>query len=316
MKKFKAMFKKFISLGLLFLTIILITCFTWYQWVIRPINPKIIDPQVFVIPQGQATGTIAKRLKQANLIKSDIAFKLLVDQKNYSNKLQAGDFRLTPSMDLETIIESLTHGSLDYWITFPEGLRVEQIAELLSEKTSNFSKTEFIVAGKPYEGRLFPDTYLIPETASTQDIVNLLVDTFNQKSPTQDETLIILASLIEREAKHQEDRPIVASVLHNRLDINMPLQIDATVQYVLGKQGEWWPNNLTFEDLKTLSPYNTYQNASLPPGPIANPGLNALKAAVNPDTTDYLYYISDENGYNHYAKNLEGHNANIKKYLD
>lgn len=310
------MFKKLISLGLLIFVIALILGFGWYRWVIKPVNKKIIDTQVFVIPKGQATSTISKRLKQAKLIKSNIAFQLLVDQKSYSNKLQAGDFRLSPSMNLETIIESLTHGSLDFWITFPEGLRVEQLASLLQTKTTNFNKTEFILAAKPYEGRLFPDTYLIPQTASAQDIVDLLLSTFNQKSPTQDKTTIILASLIEREAKHQKDRKLVSSVLRNRIDIGMALQIDATVQYILGEEGNWWPNNLTLKDIRTPSPYNTYQNSTLPPGPIANPGLNALKAAVDPANTDYLYYVSDSGGYNHYAEDLEGHNANIKEYIN
>jgi len=95
----------------------------------------------------------------------------------------------------------------------------------------------------------------------------------------------------------------------------MALQIDATVQYVFGKQGQWWPKDLTIEQLKTFSPYNTYQISSLPPGPIANPGLAALKAAINPANTNYLYYVSDSGGFNHYAEDLEGHQQNIAKYL-
>ena len=310
------MLKKLVSFSLFLVVIILMSGYGLYMWAQKPVDPSSTQAQVFVIPQGQATGTIGKRLKQSKLIKSELVFKLLVDQKNYSNKLQAGDFHLNPSMSLETIIESLTHGSLDFWITFPEGLRVEEYAERIAAKTANFLPSEFIVTAKPYEGRLFPDTYLIPQTASAQDIVDLLVDTFNTKSPTQDKTIIILASLIEREAKHQKDRPLVASVLHNRIDIGMALQIDATVQYILGEQGNWWPKDLTFEDLKTPSPYNTYQNSTLPPGPIANPGLASLKAVTNPATSDYLYYVSDSGGYNHYATDLDGHNANIEKYLD
>jgi len=269
-----------------------------------------------VVPKGQATSTISRRLKQAGLIKSDIVFRALVDRKNYAGKLQAGDFHLNPSMDLETIIESLTHGSLDFWITFPEGLRVEEYAERIVAKTANFMPSEFIVTAKPYEGMLFPDTYLIPQTASAEDIVDILVDNFNTKSPTSDKTEIILASLIEREAKHDKDRALVSSVLHNRINIDMALQIDATVQYILGKQENWWPKDLSLEDLKTPSPYNTYQNSTLPPGPIANPGLASLKAAANPTTSDYLYYVSDSGGYNHYAEDLAGHNRNIEKYLD
>lgn len=307
--------RKLLFSGFSLILIILIAGYSLYQWSLKPVSPKTTDLEVFVIPQGQATSTIGKRLKQANLIKSDLAFKLLVDQKNYSNRLQAGDFQLSPSMDLETIIESLTHGSLDFWITFPEGLRVEQLANLLAQKTANFTKNDFITTAKPYEGRLYPDTYLIPQTASAQDVVDLLVATFDQKSPTQDKTNIILASLIEREAKHQKDRPLVASVLHNRLQINMALQIDATLQYVKGTPTDWWPTPLV-ADKKLNSPYNTYQNAGLPPGPIANPGFDALSAAANPATTDYLYYVSDSGGYNHYAKDLAGHEQNIDQYLN
>ena len=310
------MFKKLVLAGLLILIVAFIGFFSWYQLSIKPADPKITTTQVFVIPQGQSTATIGNRLKKASLIKSDFAFKLMVDRMNYSNKLQAGDFQLSPSMNLEAIIESLTHGSLDFWITFPEGLRVEEIAEKITKKTANFTQNEFILIAKPYEGRLFPDTYLIPQTASAQDVVDLLVDTFNQKSPTQDKTAIILASLIEREAKHDKDRPLVASVLYNRINIGMALQIDATVQYILGKPGNWWPKDLSFEDLKTPSPYNTYQNSTLPPRPIANPGLAVLKAATNPANTDYLYYISDSAGNNHYATDLAGHNSNIEKYLE
>lgn len=309
------MVKKIIFFGLSLLAIVAVSSVAWYQWATKPINSKNTNTQVFVIPQGQTTATIAKRLKQSQLIKSDIAFKILVDRKNYSQKLQAGDFYLSPSMNLATIAESLTHGSLDYWITFPEGLRVEEYAEKLSSKT-NINKQDFILAAKPYEGYLFPDTYLIPQNAAAEDIVEILTTTFSQKSPIQDKKTIILASLIEREAKHQQDRRLVASVLHNRINIGMPLQIDATIQYILGSPGNWWPKDLSFENLKTPSPYNTYQNSSLPPTPIANPGLASLKAAANPEKSDYLYYISDSEGFNHYAKDLDGHNANIEKYLD
>ncbi len=131
--------------------------------------------------------------------------------------------------------------------------------------------------------------------------------------------IVTIASLIEREARHAEDRPLVASVIVNRLEIGMALNIDATVQYILGYQQNeksWWKRNLTFADLEINSPYNTYTNPGLPPGPIANPGIAAIEAAVNPAETDYLYYLSDENGVNHYAETLEEHNQNKAKYID
>lgn len=308
------MFKKLFSLGFLSLTVFIVGVYLFWQWAIKPVDPKNQTSQIFVVPQGQSAKTIGKRLKTDNLIKSQLAFNLLVNQQNLGNKLQAGDFRLSPSMDLKTIIDSLTHGSLDYWITFPEGLRVEEYAERLSAK-SNLNPQAFILSAKPFEGQLFPDTYLIPQTASVEDIVALLTDTFIKKSPTQDKNIIILASLIEREAKHSQDRPLVSSVLHNRLKIGMALQIDATVQYVIGQPNNWWKKELSKADLATNSPYNTYLHPGLPPKPIANPGLATLEAAVSPASTDYLYYVSDSSGYNHYAATLEEHNQNITKYL-
>lgn len=308
------MLKKLFFLGFLSLIIFIVGAYLFWQWAIRPVDPKNNTPQVFVVPQGQSAKIIGKRLKAEGLIKNQLAFNLLVDQQSLSDNLQAGDFRLSPSMDLKTMIDSLTHGSLDYWITFPEGLRVEEYAERLAAK-SDLDPQVFILAAKPFEGQLFPDTYLIPQTASAEDIVALLTDTFSQKSPTQDKELIILASLIEREAKHSQDRPLVSSVLHNRLKIGMTLQIDATVQYIVGKSNNWWKKDLTKQDLAINSLYNTYLHPGLPPKPIANPGLAALQAAVSPASSDYLYYVSDSSGYNHYATTLEEHNQNITQYL-
>ena len=308
------MLKKLFPLGFLSLTVFIIGVYLFWQWAVKPVDFKNKTLQVFVVPQGQSAKIIGKRLQAEDLIKSQLVFNLLVDQQNLSNQLQAGDFRLSPSMDLKTIIDSLTHGSLDYWITFPEGLRVEEYAEKLAAK-SNLDPQVFILAAKPFEGQLFPDTYLIPQTASAEDIVALLTGTFTKKSPTQDKELIILASLIEREAKHSQDRPLVSSVLHNRLKIDMALQIDATVQYLVGKPNNWWKKELTKADLAINSPYNTYLHPGLPPQPIANPGLAALQAAGGPASTNYLYYISDSSGYNYYAEDLAGHQANIAQYL-
>ncbi|MDP4031112.1 MAG: endolytic transglycosylase MltG [Patescibacteria group bacterium] len=286
----------------------------YWRWANLAVDNKNETEQIFVVPQGQSTSTIAQRLKQEKLIKSPLVFRLLVEQKDLSSKLQAGDFRLSATMDLETIVENLTHGSLDFWITFPEGLRVEEYAARLAQK-SDLDVQKFILAAKPSEGQLFPDTYLIPNTASAEDVVSLLTDTFSQKSPTIDKRMLIIASMIEREAKHDQDRLLVSSVIHNRLQIGMAIQIDATVQYLLGKPGEWWPKDLTRDDLKINSPYNTYLNSGLPPAPIANPGLASLKAALNPAETDYLYYVSDSFGYNHYGVTLEEHQENIANFL-
>ncbi|MBP9719268.1 MAG: endolytic transglycosylase MltG, partial [Candidatus Levybacteria bacterium] len=161
--------------------------------------------------------------------------------------------------------------------------------------------------------------------ADIDTIITTLRNTFDQKyaslkntnsTMTQHE-IVTIASLIEREGKHDADRPIIASIIYNRLENDMPLQIDATVQYILGFQPSeqsWWKRHLSFDDLKINSAYNTYIQKTLPPTPIANPGVESLQAAVHPDQTDYLFYITDKNGINRYAKTNEEHEKNIEKY--
>ena len=179
------------------------------------------------------------------------------------------------------------------------------------------------------EGYMFPDTYLFPKQASGSAVAKKMRDTFDSKvtTPLNDQIaasdlslheIVILASLIEREAQIDEDRPLVSSVLMNRLDIGMKLDIDATIQYALGYQAaekDWWKESLTFDDLKIASYYNTYTNAGIPPGPISNPGLTSIQAVLDPLSTDYLYYLHDSQGRIHPATTYEGHQANITRYL-
>jgi UPF0755 protein len=193
---------------------------------------------------------------------------------------------------------------------------------------SSFDKAQFIRLAKPQEGFLFPDTYLIPQLMTPEAAVNLLRKTFDKRV---DETVrakiadkglslndaMILASIIEREARVPKDMQIVAGILENRLAAGIPLQVDCTLQYIRGydaKEKTWWPVPLS-EDTKRKSPYNTYLNKGLPPAPIANPSMDAVNAVINPVSSDYLYYISDTKGGMHYAKTLEEHNQNVQTYL-
>jgi UPF0755 protein len=228
-------------------------------------------------------------------------------------------------MSAQEIATNLTHGTLDIWTTIPEGLRATEIAAILKAKIPGYKdswETQLVAN----EGYLFPDTYLIPRDADINMILSLLKNNFqakydsvkNSKTTTlTDAQTIIVASIIEREAIFAQDRPIVASVFINRLDIGMALGSDPTVQYALGFQPNtktWWKKDLTADDLVINSPYNTRKNAELPPTPISNPGLSAIKAALAPTKTDYLYFFSDTKGHLHFATTIEGHNANIKKY--
>lgn len=316
----------------LYFSFILILIFTlasylYYKEGTLPVNKNDQKTKIFVIGRGESLNSIAKRLANEGLIRNKIVFYLAVKRLGLERKIQAGDFRLSPSMSVYQIAKTLTHGTLDVWITLIEGMRKEEMAQIIS-RNLNIPEAEFIRLGR--EGYLFPDTYLIPKNATAGAIINILENNFNKKfnknlqkqaklKNLSVEETVIIASLIEREAKFDEDRPLVASVILNRLRLGMKLDIDATVQYALGYQPEeksWWKRNLTREDLDINSPYNTYKNPGLPPGPIANPGLASIKAVLNAAETDYLYYLSDKRGKIHFAKTLEEHNKNIKKYLE
>lgn len=298
--------------------------FIWWNNGLSPANPNNKTSQIFVVPKGESIREIVNKLKAKNLIKDPIVFFLMLKKLGLDKKIEAGDFRLNPSMTALEIAQNLTHGTIDIWVTVVEGQRAEEIANSLQEEAPSYKTSwkDNLIAN---EGYLFPDTYLIPKDADINLLINLMKKNFDKKFESiknsnnnlSIQQIVIIASMIEREAKFPEDRPLVASVILNRLNFSIPLQIDATVQYALGYQKDeksWWKKNLTFEDLKINSPYNTYKNVGLPPAPIANPGLDALGGVILAPKTDYLYYISDKSGHLHFAKNLEGHNLNIEKY--
>ena len=293
----------------------------WWQNGNLPVNKESQEQKTFVIAQGDNVRAIAYNLKTNGLIRDPIVFFLITKQSGLDKKIQAGSFRLSPSMTAAKIAESLTHGTLDIWVTIPEGFRATQIAEVLKENMPGYEDS-WISELEKNEGYLFPDTYLFPKDANAANIVSIMMSTFENryssiittKSNLSKEEIVILASLIEREAKHQEDRAIVSSVIHNRLGIGMKLDIDATIQYAKGKiDGKWW-RPINTSDYSLSSSYNTYRINGLPPAPISNPGLASLKAAVNPANTDYFYYITDKSGTNRYSKTLDQQEANIEKY--
>lgn len=278
---------------------------------------------VFVIAKGSGVSDIAKKLKAENLIKSELAFKIYAKQNNLSGKIQAGSFKLSPSMSVAEIIKNLQAGSEDIWITLIEGWRVEEMAKELNSKLQ-IPNDEFIKAAK--EGYMFPDTYLFPKEATVEYITSTLRKNFDGKFTndlkkkiranglTEDQG-VILASIVEREGRSDKVRTEIASILLNRFKIGMALNADATLQYALGYQDDeksWWKRQLSREDKKINSPYNTYLHSGLPPAPICNPGLSSLQAVANANSnTPYLYYYHDSKGNSHYAKTLEEHNANV-----
>lgn len=311
--------KRFFIVGVAAVVALLLAV-SWWKTSVAPVNPKDTSSKQFVIASGDGVREISRKLKNENLIKNQIAFFILVKKLGIEKNIQAGSFQLSPSLSAYDIAIRLTRGTEDVWITIPEGWRSEEVLAYLQGQKIDAGKWTIETETKKWkmnEGKLFPDTYLIPKLASISAIRSLLRSTFDAKTSSLavDSKTLILASLVEREAKTAADRPLVASVLLNRLNIGMKLDVDATVQYALGKSGNWWPKDLTLDDLKVNSPYNTYINSGLPPAPIANPGLSAISAVLNPAQTDYLYYVSDKEGHLHYASTLDEHNQNVAKYI-
>ena len=330
MNRKKSPFKKrFILLIPLVIVLLMVSLWMVFLTIVSPVDSNKTQTQLFVIPKGQAVSIIGERLEEEGLIKNSLAFRFIVKKDGLAQKIQAGSFDLSPSMTTAEVAQKLTQGTYDLWVTIPEGWRREEIAESLAkQELEDFSKDEFLKLTKGYEGKLFPDTYLVPRQISTEQLVRLLQQTFEKKVLTglEDDLdsseyslneILTMASIVEREAKGYEQMTKVAGVLWRRIDIGMALQVDASLQYIKGYnsvQDTWWAVP-TAEDKQLNSVFNTYKYPGLPPSPIANPGLDAIKATLNPVDTGALYYIHDRSGKIHFATTLEGHNANVDEYL-
>lgn len=309
-----------VTIGLFLGTVI------WWTDGTSPVDQNDTTPAMFVIRRGEGARSIATNLAEQNLIRSPTAFFLLVKLMGIERNLQAGDFRLNRTMDAKTIAQELTHGTLDVWVTTLEGWRVEEIANRLA-KDLDLPEAEFLKVAE--EGYMFPDTYLVPRDATAGAVARLFFENFEKKmtAKMQEDVkrqglslreVITLASIVEREGRTDADRPIIAGILLKRLAAGWPLQADATLQYALGYQPQersWWKKTLTEVDKQLKSSYNTYFVAGLPPGPISNPGLASIQAVLQPQETDYWYYLHDASGRVHFAKTLAEHNENVRKYL-
>jgi len=299
----------------------------FYFWlVLKPAGTG--DEKVFVVNQGESTLSVAQRLEQQKIIKNRWLFLICLRLQGEQGKIQAGSFRLSPKDSLPATIRKLKKGRLDVWLTLIEGWRREQIAEKVEEKLA-IPKKEFLAASRGSEGYLFPDSYLVPVGISAKGVVSILKKNFQEKwqlvwpsaskMDLSQNQVLILASLVEREAKINKDRPIVAGILIKRWRSGWPLQVDATVQYardnlLTERETDWW-QPITKKDLGVKSPYNTYSHRGLPPAPICNPSLASIKAVVNYQPSDYWFYVSDKSGKIHFAKTLAEHEQNIKEFL-
>lgn len=295
----------------------------YYNYQLSAIS-KQADIKLFVIAPGLSTSQIAEKLEGEKLIRSATFFKLMLKTSGQASSIQAGDFKLSPSMNASEILNELAVGVVDKWVTLIEGWRVEEMAKELNEQLS-MNNDAFIKAAKKYEGYLFPDTYLLNPDVTVDDLIATLRANFDKKYTSElkaqiksqgltPEQGVILASIVEREGRSDKVRIEVASILLKRIKIKMKLDADATVQYAKHTKTPFW-QPITREDYQAVkSPYNTYLNPGLPPGPICNPSLSSLKAVAEAHETAYLYYFHDSKGNSYYATTLEEHNDNVANY--
>lgn len=275
------------------------------------------------IEEGKNVNQILKILEEEGIIKNKEIAKIIL-YLSQDKIIPAGYYNFPKKESVLKVMNRLQQG--DYGqaqkrITIPEGLSVRQIATILSKNFDNFSQEKFILLAEEKEGFLFPDTYFFFPQVSPEYIVEIMENNFKNKTDElckeaerQDKDwreIIIVASLVELEASEKEARQMISDIIWRRLKIGMPLQIDAVFPYIMGKN----TFELTLKDLQYDSPYNTYRYRGLPPGPIANPGLDSIEAALYPKANNYLYYLSDKEGYMHYTVTHDEHVKNKQIYL-
>jgi UPF0755 protein len=322
---------RFISSVFIIFAIIFISLstagFLWWKSATLPPSSSSQNISI-VIKKGSGATQIGNILKEKGAVKSVLSFKLYLQLKGLTKKIPPGEFEIPGNLSLSQVVSLLLKGPTQVWVTIPEGLRKEEIVEIFlssfdqPQLQKGTFKSEFLSLASTQEGYLFPDTYLFPKDTTAQKAVSLLTSTFEKKYASLDITttlskkqIITLASILERETITDEERPIVSGILTKRYKNDWPLQADATIQYAIGKSGNWWPRPLTKNDLETTSPYNTYKFIGFPPSPISNPGLSSLQAAASPKQSEFWYYIHDNQGVIHYAETLQEHNQNVQKYL-
>jgi len=301
--------------------IILFLFFALLLYLIYIMSPLSLSAEEvrFIVPVDEKIDVTIKRLKQENFIRNEKLASTII------SKIEPGAYLLKKNFWLPQTIDTLLFHPYQKWVLLKPGLRREQVAEILSDKFNwdPLKEKEFLEAAP--EGYLFPDTYLINVDYTPKETARKLINNFNEKfdaklqndllaQNVRNDTAIKIASLIERESGSLEDKALISGIIWNRLNDGMKLQIDATTQYILGTRGNWWPK-VKPQDHKTESLYNTYLYKGLPPGPISNPSLDSIKAAIYPAETDCFYYLHDSDKQIHCSKTYEGHLANIEKYL-
>ena len=287
-----------------------------------------------IIPSGSTFSQVVDLLVGHGVLAHPLAFRILSRLRHVDADVKAGEYRFPAHQSSDEVLRRLVHGEqFAVWVTLPEGYTARQIAQALAGHglgRADAYDAVFLHRGitlggvemATLEGCLFPSTYLIPTDDGPEATAKILVDQFRSELPGDATSrakalgrtvpeVVTIASLVEREGKVDEDRPLIASVIYNRLRRGMPLEVDASIEYVFPEHHDV----ITKRDLQIDSPYNTYRHTGLPPTPIANPGKSSLDAAFRPAKSEYLYYVAKPDGHSAFANTLQEHNANVERYL-
>lgn len=305
---------------------LLILIFSIYFWGIRA--PKDFpDMAIISVSDGESLTAIAKDLKEKNVIRSSFWFTNFMILLKHEKKVIAGDYYFDQPISAYEVAKRLANGTFSIKqikTTIPEGANVKEIAEIIAGKYPSFDKEKFIKIASKHEGRLFPETYKFGANPRPEHVVDIMRDTFDEKVTKNEELqkmisdfgkpfddVLKMASIVEGEARQYKTRQIIAGILWRRIEKNMPLQVDVSIKYLNGKGTD----SITRSDLKIDSPYNSYVYKGLPPTPISNPGIDAIKATVTPTKTNYLYFLTDRQGVMHYSATYEDHSWYQNIYL-
>ena len=289
-----------------------------------------------VVPTGATGSEVARLLQEGGVVRSALLFRALVRLQGAQSAVKAGEYRFAARLTPAEVLQRLESGGAQVavWVTIPEGFTAREIAARLASRglgDRNALETYFLhqpfelapgVRARNFEGYLFPDTYLFPLQAGPPALAALMTDRFRQELPRDAAAqakrlgytipqIVTLASLIEREAKADDERALMAGVYYNRLRLGMPLQVDATLEYSFPQH----KTTILLSDLARDTPYNSYLHPGLPPTPIANPGKPSLEAAFHPKSSAFLYYVYMGNGHHAFSRTLAEHEANVARYL-
>jgi UPF0755 protein len=325
--------KKLKLIIFLLLAVVLILILYFYLLFFVPLSPDNNISKTFIIEKEDSVLKIANNLKEENLIRSPLSFIAYVRLKKEQANLKAGGYELSSSMTIQEITDYLVKGKTSsFKVTIIEGWNIKDIEiyfkklgindfyETIDNYQTYLKEDNIVFKEKPsntgLEGFLFPDSYYFEKGVATNKIIETIIKNFEQKTKAMIESsnkplyeVLIIASLLEKEAREIEDKKIISGILWKRIENNIPLELCSTIIYLTGRP------NILFEDLKIDSPYNTYIYSGLPPEPIANPGLESIKASINPIETNYWFYLSTSEGEIIFSETIQEHNINKAKYL-